>query len=311
MFQTVSPLERIKIFFSRKDALPRLILINIGVWLVLALIRSIASLFDAPGQMMGTSNSMGGWMMHAFALPSSFTAFLARPWTLITYMFLHFSFLHILFNMLWLWWFGVIFVQYLSQRQLLGTYLFGGIAGGLFYMIAFNIFPAFVEVRESAMALGASASVLAIVVAISFYVPNYTIHLFLLGPVKIKYIAIFSIVMDLFMLNSGNAGGHLAHLGGALWGFAWVKMLPGYDITRMFGWVNFSRTRTRWQSGQKRRKFKVYRQSGRPFTDEEYNIAKVEKQKKIDHILDKISRSGYDSLTSEEKELLFSNSKKP
>lgn len=305
MFQAVSPLERIKIFFSRKDALPRLILINIGVWLLLALIRSIAFLFESPGQMMDASSGMDEWMMRAFALPSSLPAFLARPWTLITYMFYHKGFLHILFNMLWLWWFGAIFVQYLSQRQLLGTYLLGGIAGGLLYMLAFNIFPAFEGV--SAMALGASASVLAIVMAISFYVPNYTIHLFLLGPVKIKYIALFSVVMDLFMLNSANAGGHLAHLGGALWGFAWVKMLPKYDITRMFGWLDFSRSR--WQTGKPRRKFKVYRQPNRPFTDEEYNISKAEKQKKIDHILDKISRSGYDSLTSAEKELLFSNSK--
>lgn len=307
MFQPVSPLERIRIFFSRKDALPRLILINVGVWLLLAFIRSIAFLFDAPGQLTPNSGSMGEWMMQAFSLPSSFPKLIARPWTLITYMFLHFSFWHILFNMLWLWWFGTIFVQYLSQRQLLGTYIVGGIAGGLFYMLAFNVFPAFELVRESAMALGASASVLAIVVAISFYVPNYTIHLFLLGPVKIKYIAIFSVVMDLFMLQSGNAGGHLAHLGGALWGFMWVKMLPKYDITRVFGWLDFSRSPG--QTKKPRRKFKVYRQPGRPFTDEEYNMSKVEKQKKIDHILEKISRSGYDSLSADEKELLFSNSK--
>ena len=307
MFPSVSPLERIKIFFGRKDALPRLILINIGVWLVLALIRSIAFLFESPGQMIDASTGIGDWIMRAFALPSSFPVFLNRPWTLITYMFLHFDFMHILFNMLWLWWFGSIFVQYLSQRQLLGTYLLGGIAGGLFYMLAFNVFPAFEMVRESAMALGASASVLAIVVAISFYVPNYTIQLLFLGPVKIKYIAIFSVVMDLFMLKSGNAGGHLAHLGGALWGFAWVQMLPKYDITRMFGWLDFSRGPA--QAKKPKRKFKVYRQPNIPFTDEEYNKAKLVKQKKIDQILDKISRSGYDSLSSEEKELLFSNSK--
>lgn len=307
MFQSVSILERIKVFFSRKESLPRLILINIAVWLVLALIRSIAFLFESPGQMMDASTGMGDWMMHAFALPSSLPAFLSRPWTLITYMFLHFNLWHILFNMLWLWWFGVIFVQYLSQRQLLVTYILGGIAGGLFYMLAFNIFPAFEMVRESAMALGASASVLAIVVAISFYVPNYTIHLMFLGPVKIKYIAIFSVIMDLFMLKSGNAGGHLAHLGGALWGFAWAQMLPKYDITRMFGWLDFSRSPG--QAKKPRRKFKVYRQPDRPFTDEEYNKAKSLKQEKIDHILDKISRSGYDSLSAEEKELLFSNSK--
>lgn len=308
MFQTVSPLERIKIFFSRNDALPRLILVNVGVWLLFALVQSIAFLFETPGQLTDTAGGMRGWIMQNFALPASFAGLLAKPWTLITYMFLHLNFLHILFNMLWLWWFGSIFVQYLSQKQLLGTYLLGGIAGGLLFMLAFNIFPAFAYIRGTALALGASASVLAIVVAISFYVPNYTIHLFLLGPVKIKYIAIFSIVMDVFMINSPNAGGHLAHLGGALWGYLWVSMLPKYDITKIFNGLNFRLPKL--NARESHRKFKVYRQPGRPFTDEEYNIAKAEKQKKIDHILDKISRSGYDSLTAEEKELLFSNSKK-
>ncbi|HOP14447.1 rhomboid family intramembrane serine protease [Lentimicrobium sp.] len=309
MFQQVSIIERIRIFFSRREALPVLILINIIVWLATLLLRSFAFLFTNPeSAVSGTySSGVSEWLMMAFAVPANTGDLLTRPWTMVTYMFLHLDFLHILFNLLWLYWFGLIFVKYLSQRQLLGTYLFGGIAGALLYVLAFNIFPVFSIARESALALGASASVLAIVVAIAFYVPEYTIHLLFLGPVKIKYIAVFSVLMDLLMLNSGNAGGHIAHLGGALWGFAWVKLLPAFDPTRIFMRSGFSPSDL--FKRRRKPKLKVYKGT-KPLTDEEYNKRKVLKQKKIDSILDKISRSGYDSLTKEEKELLFSNSKK-
>jgi len=308
MFQQVSIIERIRIFFSRRE-LPVLILINIIVWLATLLLRSFAFLFTNPeSAVSGTySSGVSEWLMMAFAVPANTGDLLTRPWTMVTYMFLHLDFLHILFNLLWLYWFGLIFVKYLSQRQLLGTYLFGGIAGALLYVLAFNIFPVFSIARESALALGASASVLAIVVAIAFYVPEYTIHLLFLGPVKIKYIAVFSVLMDLLMLNSGNAGGHIAHLGGALWGFAWVKLLPAFDPTRIFMRSGFSPSDL--FKRRRKPKLKVYKGT-KPLTDEEYNKRKVLKQKKIDSILDKISRSGYDSLTKEEKELLFSNSKK-
>jgi len=308
MIQHVSIPERIRIFFSRNEALPKIILINIIVWVLSLLIKSIAFLFTSPEAAAAGiySHSVSTTMMKYLAVPADPGSLLLHPWTLVTYMFFHLDFLHILFNMLWLFWFGKIFVQYLSQRQLLGTYLIGGIAGALLYILAFNVFPVFAIVKESALALGASASVLAIVVAISFYVPNYTIHLFLLGPVKIKYIAVFSVVLDVLMLDSGNPGGHLAHLGGALWGFAWAKMIPGWDPTRIFSkWSLFKMPEFR----QRKKGFRVYT-NPQKMTDEEYNMRKVEKQKRIDAILDKISKSGYDSLTKEEKELLFSNSRR-
>ncbi|HOI87846.1 MAG TPA: rhomboid family intramembrane serine protease [Lentimicrobium sp.] len=308
MIQHVSIPERIRIFFSRNEALPKIILINIIVWVLSLLIKNIAFLFTSPeAAATGTySHSVAMTMMKYLAVPADPGSLLLHPWTLLTYMFFHLDFLHILFNMLWLYWFGKIFVQYLSQRQLLGTYLIGGIAGALLYILAFNVFPVFSIVKESALALGASASVLAIVVAISFYVPNYTIHLFLLGPVKIKYIAVFSVVLDVLMLDSGNPGGHLAHLGGALWGFAWAKMIPGRDPTRIFSKWSFLKMP---DFRRRNKRFRVYTNPQR-MTDEEYNKRKVEKQKRIDAILDKISKSGYDSLTKEEKELLFSNSRR-
>lgn len=309
MFPTHSPLERIRIFFSSRQPLPMLILINVAIWISILLVSNFAFLFSSPAA--GSDGSYKTQLIlliqDILAVPANTGTLLAKPWTLITYMFLHIDFFHILFNMLWLWWFGNIFVQYLSQRQLLGTYLFGGIAGALLYIAAFNAFPVFEIARESAIALGASASVLAIVVAISFYVPEYTIHLLFFGPVKIKYIAIFSIIIDVLMLSSSNTGGHIAHLGGALWGFLWIKMIPGFDPTKIFQPLfDLGKPGTFKVKGKK---FKVYHNE-KPLSDEEFNKNKVAKQKRMDAILDKISRSGYDSLSREEKELLFSNSKK-
>lgn len=273
------------------------------------MIKNLAFLFSSPE--IGTSGlykqHLADYLSSILALPANIDVFLNKPWTLISYMFLHFDFFHILFNMLWLYWFGIIFVQYLSQRQLFSTYIFGGITGGLIYILAFNVFPVFDVIKGSALALGASASVIAIVVAISFYVPNYTINLFLFGQVKIKYLAIVTIVMDLLMINSGNAGGHIAHLGGALWGFIYIRMLPHYDPSKMFS-IFFDNTIQKI-SNRRKNKFKV--KHGSPHvTDEEYNLLKKEKQQRIDKILDKISQSGYNSLTKEEKELLFSSSNK-
>jgi len=309
MYAQVSPLERIKIFFGKREALPGIILINIAVWVIIALITNMAFLFSTPEA--GTTGlyklHLSEYLSSVLALPASVMGFLDKPWTLLSYMFLHFDFMHILFNMLWLYWFGVIFVQYLSQRQLLATYIFGGIAGGLLYMLSYNVFPVFNLVRDSALAMGASASILAIVVAISFYVPNYTVNLLFIGPVRIKYIALITIGLDLLMINSGNAGGHIAHLGGALWGFAYVKMLPYFDPAKLFG--SFSVHKIHKLRVSRRTKFKVHHGNA-PLSDEEYNLQKKAKQLRIDKILDKISKSGYSSLTKEEKELLFSSSNK-
>lgn len=308
---THSPFERIKVFFSSKQSLPTLILINIAVWISILLVSNFAFLFASPEA--GIDGSYKTHLTEAilkyFAVSANIDVLVSRPWTLLTYMFLHTEFMHILFNMLWLYWFGTIFVQYLSQRQLLGTYIFGGIAGGLFYVAAFNLFPVFGIARDMSIALGASASVLAIVVAISFYVPEYTIRLLFFGPVKIKYIAIFTVILDVFMISSSNAGGHLAHLGGALWGFLWIKMIPGFDPTRIFEpLLNIGKPRI---GVKPKKRFKVSHNPAKaPLSDEDFNLQKASKQKRMDAILDKISRSGYDSLTREEKELLFSNSNK-
>jgi membrane associated rhomboid family serine protease len=308
MYQQTSFIDRLKLFFSGSSVLPKLILINVAIWVLILIFGVFAFLFSGPG--VDPYTSIDRIVMHWFAVPADLSLLLQKPWTILSYMFLHTEFFHILFNMLWLFWFGQIFLQYLNNRQLTFTYITGGLSGALLFILAYNVFPVFESALPEALALGASASVLAIVVAIAFYVPNYTIYLLLLGPVKIKYVAIFTVIIDFFMIRSGNAGGHIAHLGGALWGFMFIHWLrKGYDLSLLFG--NF-RPGKFFNVFKSRRKtpFKNVYTSDRPMSDDEYNYHKVENQKKIDKILDKIKQSGYDSLSREEKELLFSNSRK-
>ncbi len=255
--------------------------------------------------------SLNAFLVAWLAVPASLPELIARPYTLITYMFLHFDFLHILFNMLWLFWFGQIFLQYLNQRQLVFTYITGGVAGASLYILFYNIFPAFAQDLATAVALGASASVLAVVVAISFWVPNYTMHLLFIGPVRIKYIALATVIIDFFMIRSGNAGGHIAHLGGAFWGWVFILLMRSkqIDLSAYLSLRPLARFRNLFTL-RKKAKFRNIYYSDRPLTDEEYNQQKADLQKKTDKILDKIKHSGYESLTREEKEFLFDRSRK-
>lgn len=287
-------------FLQQPSILNRLILINILVWLILSAILVITFLFKIDDEQV--KSTLAGFL----AIPASFPALLQKPWTLITYMFFHFSFWHILFNLLWLYWFGKIFLEFLSGKQLLVTYFLGGITGGLFFMAAYNIFPVFQEALPEALALGASAAVMAIVTAISFYSPNYHINLLFIGPVRIYYIAIVLFILDFFMIRSENAGGHLAHIGGALYGVLYAYLLrSGIDIARLFQKLKFNIFRRK----EKPRVVHGIRNSkGRPMTDDEYNHQRAAHTKRIDAILDKISKSGYESLTKEEKDYLFKES---
>lgn len=285
--------EEIKESFKKGSSLTRLIYVNLAVFLIVKITQVILFLFNADP----LSYSL---VIRNLAVPAEFPALIRKPWTIITYMFLHDGFLHILFNILWLYWFGRIFLEYLDGKKLVGVYLLGGFSGALFYMIAFNFLPAFENILSSSIALGASASVLAIVIAISVYVPNYTIYLLFLGPVKLKYIALVTILIDIISIAGSNAGGHIAHLGGALFGWYYIQRYRrGKDITKginsildaFFTWL------------KPRRNIKVtYKRTP---SDHEFNRQRVQNQEVIDKILEKISRSGYDSLTKEEKELLF------
>jgi membrane associated rhomboid family serine protease len=253
-------------------------------------------------------------------VPADLESLLYKPWTLVTYMFLHYDFLHILFNMLWLFWFGQLFIQFIIPKRMLSVYLLGGLSGALLYIVAFNLIPAFQPPVPGSIALGASASVYAIVVAVCAYIPDYSIGLLLIGRVKLKYIAIVVVVIDVLSISGSNAGGHIAHLGGALFGFLFaIRLKKGKDITKGFAatmdWL-FSMFKSR---PKMRVTSSKYRKSQRPSSgasdtraqsDMQYNKKKKATQAEIDRILDKISKNGYDSLTKEEKDTLFDMSKK-
>jgi len=220
-------------------------------------------------------------------------------------MFTHKDIWHILFNMLWLYWFGTIFLEYLGQKKLVAVYLAGGISGALIYIISFNVFPAFSEVLTESVAIGASASVMAVVIAIAVYVPDYSVNLFLFGRIKIKYMALAIFILTSIMDFSVNSGGKLAHMGGALFGYIYIiNLRRGKDLGKGITKV-LDAAATLFKPRKKLRvKYK------KPVTDHDYNKTKAEHQAQINKILDKISKGGYDSLTREEKDLLFRESQK-
>jgi membrane associated rhomboid family serine protease len=290
-------LDDIKHTFKNGSSLTRLIYVNIAVFIAITIIGVIGFLLN--------NTIIQEKAIDIFSVPASLQALLLRPWTLITYMFTHKDVWHILFNMLWLYWFGSIFLSYLDQRKLVAVYLMGGISGALVYILSFNVFPAFTGIVGESVAIGASASVMAIVVAIAAYVPDYTVHLLILGRIKIKYLALGIFILTSVMEFPVNAGGKLAHIGGALFGYIYAVNLKhnkdiGSGLSRV---IDFLVTMLK-----PRKKLKV---THKKTADEyEYNKIKTEHQARINSILDKISKGGYDSLTKEEKDLLFKESQK-
>ncbi|MBE3087064.1 MAG: rhomboid family intramembrane serine protease [Bacteroidetes bacterium] len=289
--------DDIKKTFRNGSNLTRLMYINIAVFILITIVAVISFLLNNP--------EVSGKALNLFSVPSSFKILLVRPWTIITYMFVHKDIWHILFNMLWLYWFGRIFLEYLDQRKLVAVYLLGGISGAFVYILSFNIFPAFTGVVGESVAIGASASVMAVVIAIAAYVPDYTVQLFLFGRIKIKYMALAIFVLTSIMDFSINSGGKLAHIGGAFFGYFYtINLRQGRDIGKGFNRViDFFVTLFK-----PRKKLKVTHKKAA--TEYEYNKIKTEHQTRINSILDKISKGGYDSLTKEEKETLFKESQK-
>jgi len=283
--------------FKTGSSLTRLIYLNVAVFLLISVGSIIGYLLN--------NQALSLKILNLFSVPSSVKAFILRPWTLITYMFTHKDLLHILFNMLWLYWFGTIFLEYLDQKKLVSVYLLGGIAGAIVYIISFNIFPAFDQVVSESVAIGASASVLAVVVAIAVYVPDYSVNLFLLGRIKIKWVALVIFILTSVMDFSVNSGGKLAHIGGAGFGYLYTANLRrGLDLGKGLNKViDFFATLFK-----PRKKMRVtYKKRT---TDYEFNKARADHQEQINRILEKISKGGYDSLTKEEKDMLFSESQK-
>ena len=285
--------------FHRGDINLQLIYINVGVFVVTTLVSVFLRLFN-----IGDAS----WM-NFMTLPASIPEFLKQPWSLLSYMFLHADPLHLLFNMLWLYWFGQLFLSFFSARHFRGLYLLGGICGGLFYMLALNVFPYFTPYIYISTLLGASASVLAIVVATAVREPEYRVNFMFVGTVRLKYVALFMVVTDLLFVTSGNGGGHIAHLGGALagWWFAW-SLRKGNDVTKWINGVLDGCSGVWSKLSSKKPKMKVSK--GGRAADYDYNARKKQQSEEIDRILDKLKKSGYGSLTTEEKKRLFDASKK-
>ena len=282
----------------------QLILVNVGVFVFIHLVKLFLFFFN-PGNLEGIFSEFVSYL----SIPSNTKTLLFRPWTIITHMFLHVGFWHILFNLLWYYWFGTILREFLGNKRILPVYIYGGLAGAALYIVAFNIFPVFEGAVGVSSAMGASAAVLATVVAAATAQPNYTIYLLLLGPVKIKYIAIISVILDVVFLPDGNPGGHIAHLGGAAFGFIFIKQLQkGNDWSRGFNKMIDN------LGGLFKKKSKIKVEYKRPVRRSERKDYHVKKKRtnehQLDTILDKISQSGYDSLSKEEKEFLFKQSRK-
>ena len=213
--------------FKQGNIVVRLIYINVAVYILGVLLMVVLGLFNI---------SINNLLQYLY-LPADLLQILRRPWAPFTYMFMHAGIWHLFGNMLWLYWFGQLFLYNFSAKHLRGLYLFGGIVGGLFYLLAYNLFPLFQPMVGHSMLLGASASVLAIVVASAVSMPEYRLNLLLFGAVRLKYVALIVVLTDLLFITSENAGGHIAHLGGALAGWWFVRGIHSgkYDAT---AWIN-------------------------------------------------------------------------
>lgn len=285
-----------------ENGLIQIIVINLIVFVAVNALRVILNISGA--------GNVAAFMMQQLMLPAEVGEFITRPWTIITYFFTHTGFFHILFNMLFLYWFGKLVVEYLGSRRLVALYVLGGLAGGVFYMLMYNFVPFYAARLNGAVMLGASAGVYAVVVGAATLMPNFTFFLFLLGPVRIKYIAMFFVVLSFFQADGSNAGGDLAHLAGALLGFVFIKQLQkGSDMGKpVYASLNFIKGLF-----SKRAKIKVSYKSerGGGFNNTtKRGKTDINPQREIDAILDKISARGYESLTKEEKQKLFNASKR-
>ena len=295
--------------FRDENIVGKYIYANVAVYLVFALIGVVATLFNAVGVADG--------VFSIFRLPADTARLLIQPWSVLTYMFMHAGIMHLLWNMFALYIFGRIFVTFFSTRHFIGVYLLGGIIGGLFFVLSYNIFPFFEDDVKSSYLVGASAAVLAVVVASAVRSPNYTVNLMFAGGMRLSRLAIVTVLISLLFVTSDNAGGNIAHLGGALAGFLFAIMLnKGRDLTtpinaacsflaglwgKVYRWIKEHRTDIRI--------VKPGRRSDRE-ADYEYNARKKDESDEIDRILEKLSQGGYSSLTEEEKHRLYDASHK-
>lgn len=287
---------QLKLLWLKSGAGVRLIIINVAAFVLVFIPLSVLHLMNM--------DSVGDFIMQQMELSGNIMQVFFKPWTLITHLFIHSGLMHILFNMMTLYFTYQLFNQRFDDQRFLNVYFVSGFAGALMFLLSVNLFPLFSENAHSYTAVGASAAVMGVLIAICTYRPQDEVMLFGIIKMKLQWLALIFILLDLISIRSGNEGGHLAHLGGALFGFSWaINMKKGRDLAAFF---NKAQAIFKWKPKRKST-IKVVHKRAR--TDENYNLDKRQKQKRIDDILDKISRSGYDSLSKDEKALLFELSK--
>ncbi|MBX7093856.1 MAG: rhomboid family intramembrane serine protease [Flavobacteriales bacterium] len=293
--------DEIKYQFKTGNLLTKLILLNVGVFLIMAILMLVMYLNNTP------KNFIADNILEVFAPNGMIRHNLTHPWSPFIYMFLHLSFWHLLIQMVLLYFTGQLYLQHLDEKKLLNTYIFGGLAGFIFYFAAMNLFPVF-EGKQMYYLHGASAATMALLVAVTFHLPRLEVMFFGVFPIKLIIVALLFIMLDLVAIPNDNRGARIAHLGGALYGI-WASgffkkpsfILNRFDLTDLF-------SPARWFRKSSKLKVK-HSNNKRPISDEVYNDRKAATQKRVDDILDKINRSGYESLTKEEKEFLFNSHK--
>ena len=276
-----------KIFFDKISSefklgsnLNKIIYLNIIFFVIIKVCSSIFFLFE-----INTNE-----FFNKLYLPAEINLIKLQPWSIFSFMFIHLNFVHLIFNMLWLYFIGNIFLQWLDEKQLIFIYLLGGISGGLFFVLCYNYIPLLQKNIENTLALGASASIFAIMMAITIYKPDHKIQIPLIQKIKLKNITVFLTIYYIVSLSGGNTGGYLAHIGGGIFSFIYMKQL---NTSKIFKSI-----------------FKNSSKFNEKDSDYIYNQKQNKKNKEIDIILEKISKSGYKSLNKKEKEILFKSSKK-
>ena len=312
--------EEIKKSWTSGGMLYKLIWVNVSLFVLINAVVIVTKL----GGFILPVNDTGGYSLFATA---DIPTLIRRPWSILTHMFAHKDIFHLLFNMMLLWWMGKMYVAEVGSRRLLSTYIMGGLVGFTIYAISVNILPG-LRMEGVSYAFGASAAIMAIFTATATLNPTRKIPFFLFGSVELKYIAIGYVLLDYLGLGGGNegeTGGRIAHLGGAAFGyFLIVYSRKGINLVRwlevvidmIMSSLPTSSNNGGFKKNNLRNKFTFTKSKKKasptraPKSDDQFNAERKEKDERLDEILDKISRHGYDHITKEEKKFLFNQSKK-